>query len=300
MVIVIIILMITILGLVFVLKRTNAMVKEEMHKRMAIEQQYEKKLEQKETEVDTHIQTLESYQLSKGEIETDFKQLEKDYIQLKETLNKHKIFSNNIGEVMASRDLSHIFESYKSRGIVNQYHIIDNILFSDENVRQIDHVVVCDYGIFMIETKTWKGDIFYNTNKEALQGTAYRFLEKYLFNDKFEKAYKTFVLKSDKDGKFEVLDYGNPYQQVRQSIYKVYHYFNKKYYVNGLVYFNYKAEADHYIFFDGSEENNPIKAVNQIEHLVAYFDDKIKNSKKYMNADDINAVATKLKENMML
>ncbi|EOD4272079.1 hypothetical protein [Staphylococcus pseudintermedius] len=42
MVIVIIILMITILGLVFVLKRTNAMVKEEMHKRMAIEQQYEK------------------------------------------------------------------------------------------------------------------------------------------------------------------------------------------------------------------------------------------------------------------
>lgn len=62
MVIVIIILMITILGLVFVLKRTNAMVKEEMHKRMAIEQQYEKKLEQKETEVDTHIQTLESYQ----------------------------------------------------------------------------------------------------------------------------------------------------------------------------------------------------------------------------------------------
>ncbi|ARJ50968.1 hypothetical protein B5P37_06360 [Staphylococcus lutrae] len=300
MILVTIVLMIIVGGLLFALKSKNEVVKNEKRKRVHLEQDYQMKLEQKENEVGTHIQEIEKYQFSKNEMETDFKQLKKGYMQLIEQVKQHKIFSKNVGEVMASRDLFNIFETYKENGIINHYRIINNILFSDNEVRQIDHLVVCDYGIYMIETKTWKGDIFYNANKQALQGTEYGFLARYIFNDKFEKEYKTFVLKNDENNRFQVADYGNPYKQVRQSIYRIYNYFNKKYFVNGLVYFNYKTEEDQYIFFDGSEKDNSIKAVNQLENLIAYFDDKIKNSRKCMDENEINDVVSKVEGYIVL
>ncbi|UBH16587.1 nuclease-related domain-containing protein [Macrococcus armenti] len=287
--IVLIILVIVVVGLLFILKKENTIIKEEKHKRAEIEKEYIKKLEVKEDEVSAHIKTIEDYQFGSDEIKKGHKQLEEKYIQLKEVVNKHKTFSVNIGEVMASRDLVYIFESYKDKGIISNYRIIDNILFNDDEVRQIDHLVVCDYGIYMIETKTWKGDVFYNANKTSLDNTEYKFLARYM-----KKEYNTFVIKAGENNNFQVVYYGSPYTQVKQSIYKIYNYFDKKYFVNGLVYFNYKPKNEEFIFFDGSSKDNPIKAVNQMDELISYFDSKIKNGNKCIKSEEIIEVASKL------
>ena len=47
------------------------------------------------------------------------------------------------------------------------YKVLDNLLLPSNgnlNATQLDHVVVSNYGIFCIETKSYKGWIFGNAN----------------------------------------------------------------------------------------------------------------------------------------
>lgn len=49
----------------------------------------------------------------------------------------------------------------------DDYHIInDVVLFTERGTTQIDHVVVSRYGVFAIETKNYKGDIYGDDNRE--------------------------------------------------------------------------------------------------------------------------------------
>ncbi|WP_231119827.1 nuclease-related domain-containing protein [Staphylococcus borealis] len=42
-------------------------------------------------------------------------------------------------------------------------------------------MVICDYGIYIFETKYWEGDIYYNISKESLKGTKHELLNRYIF-----------------------------------------------------------------------------------------------------------------------
>ena len=53
-----------------------------------------------------------------------------------------------------------ILVHYKLRILSDEYHIIDNVLFeSNDRSTQIDHIVISPYGVFVIETKGYKGRI---------------------------------------------------------------------------------------------------------------------------------------------
>jgi hypothetical protein len=62
------------------------------------------------------------------------------------------------------------------------YKILNDLLLpSNGNLKntQLDHVVVSNYGIFCIETKSYKGWIFGNTNDEHWTQTIYRHKERF-------------------------------------------------------------------------------------------------------------------------
>lgn len=241
----------------------------------------------------------------KAEKVAKFDELEKNYRILKKSMDKSNEFANqNIGEVMASRDLNKIFEQFRNQGLIEVYRIIDNILFLEDDVRQIDHLVICDYGVFMIETKNWKGDVFYNVTKEALENTDGEIFNRHIFNDKLDYQYKTFVIKSDTLGNVEVLDYGNPYNQVNKTVRIVYkkilEKFNKKIFINGIVYFNYKDNQSDYLFFDGSSSNSAVDGINQKENLVRYFKEKFANNKKMLNINEVNSIADYIEQDIIL
>lgn len=64
----------------------------------------------------------------------------------------------------------------------SKYKVINNVVLkSGEITTQIDHLVISDYGIFVIETKNYKGWIFGNENSEYWTQVIYKRREK-LYN----------------------------------------------------------------------------------------------------------------------
>ena len=51
----------------------------------------------------------------------------------------------------------------------SKYFVLNDITFKlNDRTTQIDHIVVSCYGIFVIETKNWKGSIYGGSKKEYI------------------------------------------------------------------------------------------------------------------------------------
>lgn len=94
---------------------------------------------------------------------------------------KYLIFSDNEdssqigarGEIRVSKELSFLS---------NEYYVLNDVLLRIGNrSSQIDHIVVSIYGIFVIETKNYKGWIF--GSEKSRQWTQNLFGEKYFFQN---------------------------------------------------------------------------------------------------------------------
>ena len=52
-------------------------------------------------------------------------------------------------------------------GLPEEYHVMENVvLLKGKGTTQIDHIVVSKYGIFAIETKNYRGDIYGDDNRQ--------------------------------------------------------------------------------------------------------------------------------------
>lgn len=73
-----------------------------------------------------------------------------------------------LGEKKVSRILSHLPE--------NEYRVINNLIIPNglNKTSQIDHIVISEYGIFVIETKNYNGWIYGSENSEYWSQKIYR------------------------------------------------------------------------------------------------------------------------------
>lgn len=197
---------------------------------------------------------------------------------LKESYRSGHIFDKNIGEIKAAKELQEIFEQLKEEVNLNYFIKFDNLFLYDLNEpRQIDHMVICDYGIYIFETKYWEGDIYYNISKESLRGTKHKLLNRYIFYKQDENEHQTFVLKLNENGEITYQNNGNPYKQIYKTMKILNDFLDKKYFINSIIYFNY--HNDKYHFIDGSDKNNGIIGVNQKENLYNVLKNRMKNFK---------------------
>ncbi|MCK5122558.1 MAG: NERD domain-containing protein [Candidatus Pacebacteria bacterium] len=79
-----------------------------------------------------------------------------------------------------------IGEKFVSRKLFNldlaHYKVLDDLLLPSNgnlNMTQLDHVVVSNYGIFCIETKSYKGWIFGNANDKYWTQVIYKYKERF-------------------------------------------------------------------------------------------------------------------------
>lgn len=185
---------------------------------------------------------------------------------LKESYRLGHIFDKNIGEIKASKELQEIFEKLKEEFNINHFVKFDNLFLYDlKEPRQIDHMVICDYGIYIFETKYWEGDIYYNISKESLKDTKHELLNRYIFYKQDENEHQTFVLKLNDNGEIEYRNNGNPYKQIFKTMKILNDFLDNQYFINSIIYFNY--HNDKYHFIDGTAKNNGIAGVNQKESL---------------------------------
>ncbi len=117
-------------------------------------------------------------------------------IFIKRALN---LFTGKAGERFVSRKLNKfsssqytapdnasIGEKFISRKLYSpgsvQYKSLNNLVLPSKgntNVTQIDHVIVSNYGIFVVETKAYKGWIFGNVNQEYWTQVIFRYKKRF-------------------------------------------------------------------------------------------------------------------------
>lgn len=228
--------------------------------------------------IDRHKSQNKDLSVRYNKLTQKYEDVCKENQNLKESYRSGHIFDKNIGEIKAAKELQEIFEQLKEEVNLNYFIKFDNLFLYDLNEpRQIDHMVICDYGIYIFETKYWEGDIYYNISKESLRGTKHKLLNRYIFYKQDENEHQTFVLKLNENGEITYQNNGNPYKQIYKTMKILNDFLDKQYFINSIIYFNY--HNDKYHFIDGSDKNNGIIGVNQKENLYNVLKNRMKNFK---------------------
>lgn len=96
------------------------------------------------------------------------------FFKKKEPTKKYKSSAEILGEIGENKTAQILSSLSKEYKVFN-----DIYLFSNSMTTQIDHIVVSIYGIFVIETKNYKGQIYGNDNSEHwtenFYGKTYKF-----------------------------------------------------------------------------------------------------------------------------
>ncbi len=98
-------------------------------------------------------------------------------------LKRRKIYRfQNSGEILVRREIVNNFSS-------KSWYLFNNVTLKTENgTTQIDHILISKYGVFVIETKHYKGWLFADANSK--KWTQVIFGYKYKFQNPLHQNYK--------------------------------------------------------------------------------------------------------------
>ncbi|PGR32146.1 chromosome segregation protein [Bacillus cereus] len=265
-----------------------------------------------DTEIEKYVNQLHAqYNIEKKEIQ------EKHYNEIK-ILNKLytdlKVSTRNRGEVKTQEILCDIKKDFVQKGLVldNEMHIIPNIFipnthnhYGNKNGNsQIDHLVLLTTGIYVIETKYWKGKIIHGLSKE--NSGIYSFMideiGKYQKRKVKEETF-VFLMESSSEEEtpiIKVKNYGNPAHQAKSAAISFYYYFKEgikkdlKGLVNPIVYFGYETNENMNEVIDISKEDLP-RLTNK-DQLIEHFKNELENKTKLYTSSDLNEIKKEIEK----
>ncbi|MGN5884211.1 MULTISPECIES: nuclease-related domain-containing protein [Staphylococcus] len=215
-----------------------------------------------------HNNSLESLQQQNTQLNKKVKTLE------------HLLQSSlNIGEQITSNHLQKLFLNLKEEKLIKNYAIYNNIIVeNEEEIHQVDHFVICDHGFFAIETKHWKGDIYFNFHKDNLKDYNLDGLKKYLFTDN-DDSYMTFIL-CNENNQFQFKKYGHPFQQVMKST-TFCQSVLKTDFIENIIYFNHRGEGELFV----GNAYKYVETPSSEQELSTIIRKKIQRNKSRKNMD---------------
>ncbi|MGG0476209.1 nuclease-related domain-containing protein [Priestia aryabhattai] len=213
-------------------------------------------------------------------------------------------FSRNRGEVLTHKILTALKANLIHQGKIKEDEmiILGNIFvpytFNDEvRTRQIDHLILMTTGIYIIETKYWRGKILYGLTTEKAKD--FSFLLSSLFPNIQKDQEQTLVFVKNQSNDVEesklemkVLTYDSPGQQVTRTAIALKNYLekhNKKYnFATSILYFGYPSDEENNVT-DYSSKSNP-KCFSNKENLCAYFEKQINERKSKYTSSDLTEI----------
>jgi len=192
-------------------------------------QKVKEKHEEKLNKLENYIKNLEKYSRNRGEVITHEK-----LVDLKRALIKNQAIPPEDMTIMGN-----IFIPYMDKNEIK--------------ARQIDHVILSQSGILIIETKYWKGKILHGISKKNNGGMS--IIVNNMFPDNPEDKEETIIIeptkKNDDIREFRVITYENPVRQVRFTAIRLNEYITQKLNirkgVETLVYFAYPADDNNFV-----------------------------------------------------
>ncbi|WP_176585776.1 nuclease-related domain-containing protein [Priestia megaterium] len=213
-------------------------------------------------------------------------------------------FSRNRGEVLTHKILTALKANLILQGKIKEDEmiILGNIFvpytFNDEvRTRQIDHLILMTTGIYVIETKYWRGKILYGLTTEKAKDFAFLLTSLFPNIQKDQEQTLVFVKNQNNDAEeskleMKALTYDNPGQQVTRTAIALKNYLekhNKKYnFVTSILYFGYPSDEENNVT-DYSSKSNP-KCFSNKENLCAYFEKQINERKSKYTSRDLTEI----------
>lgn len=221
-------------------------------------------------------------------------------------------FSRNRGEILAHEILMDLKNNLADEGIINNNEMIimGNVFIpfrykdsEDLKSRQIDHLILLPQGIYIIETKYWKGKVLQGISKNNADKLS--ILLDNLFPTLKDDAEKTLILNPIKENEgsneFRVISYDNPVNQVRQTAVKLNQYIkekmNKNIGINSLVYFGYQQDKNNFVEIYGKQQGNfPTLICKGENELKDSLRKEIEKSERKLSIDELIQIQELLNE----
>ncbi|MGM0866694.1 MAG: nuclease-related domain-containing protein [Bacillota bacterium] len=255
------------------------------------------KAKQKEMR-NNHYEELSAIkELQKASMETSAAKFDEKVILMSETykrkiemlmIENEDIRKNyrNQGEIITHQML----ENFKSDLISNQIISPDEMIIMPNifipeingNSRQIDHLVLLSTGIYVVETRNWKGHIVMGLTRE--DSRKFSFLADLLDSEKEE----SLIFDKDESGALTLKTYENPISQVQQTAVILSNYLKSQdieTWVNILVFFNHDEKELH----DWSD-NSIVKRFTNSEQLQQFFINELTSQKRIYGAFQLNNI----------
>lgn len=249
-----------------------------------------------------------------SEKEVKFKELRDEFTkkisEYEEKVNKLSSYvqslerqSRNFGEINTHKILSNLKNELVTQSIIDfsQMMIIPNIFVPLEDKdgevssRQIDHLVLTTKGIFIIETKYWKGTIFYGLTKEKAKD--FSFILDSLYPNIKNDVEKTVVFVnsivetdegSSNKKEIRIVSYDDPASQVRKTAWhlnKLLKEHGENIFITPIIFFGYKDK----VFMNFSKNDNPY-VFDSRESLCNFFIEHLSDSNREYTVEQLNKI----------
>ncbi|MDQ1146034.1 hypothetical protein QE429_002861 [Bacillus sp. SORGH_AS 510] len=255
------------------------------------------KAKQKEMR-NNHFQELTAFkELQKATMETAAANFDEKVMHLSES------YQREIEKLMIENE--DIRKNYRNQGEIITHQILENfksdlirkkIIPPDEmiimpnifipeingNYRQIDHLVLLSTGIYVLETKHWKGHILLGLTK--MGSHRFSFLAEFVDSEKEE----TLIFDKDESGALTVKTYENPISQVQETAVILSNYLQSQditTWINSLVFFNDDDKELH----DWSD-NSTVKRFTNKEQLQQFFINELTSKNRIYGAFQLNNI----------
>jgi hypothetical protein len=249
------------------------------------------KAKQKELR-NSHYQELAAMkELQKASMETAAAKFDEQAILLSESykreIEKLMIENEDIRKNYRNRGeiITHqILENFKSelirKGSISpdEMMIMPNIFIPEENgsIRQIDHLVLLSTGIYLIETKHWKGHIVMGVTRRGSR--KFSFLADLMDSEEED----TLIFDKTESGVLTVKTYENPIRQVQKTAVILSNYLKRQdieTWINTLVFFNYDEKEVH-----DWPDNSIVKQFTNKEQLQQFFINELTSRERIYGA----------------
>lgn len=255
------------------------------------------KAKQKEMRNNHYQEVAAIKELQKASMGTAAAKFEEDITLLSES------YKRDIEKLMMENE--DIRKNYRNQGEIFTYQILENfkselirkrIISPDEMIimpnifipegnghtRQIDHLVLLSTGIYVIETKHWKGHIVLGLTRKGIHKLS--FLANLLDSEKEE----TLIFDKLKSGALTVKTFDDPISQVQQTAVILSNNLKSKdieTWINILVFFNHDQKEVH----DWSD-NSIVKRFTNNEQLQQFFINELTSQKRIYGAFQLNNI----------
>lgn len=203
-------------------------------------------------------------------------------------------YSRNSGEIITHQILSELKRTWVSNGVLSEtdMYIIPNVFIpftynGKVRTRQIDHLILLPVGIYVIETKYWRGKIVHGLTKKRAKD--FSFLLDMIPSNKKDAQTLVFIpsQSTDETGKLvntiQVRSYGEPTDQASKTAVTLNEYLNNQVswkvpYITPVVYFGYPNQGNNGLIELASE--NKVNRFSTADQLQNFFRQELVKSPK--------------------